>query len=82
MLAPAYIPFITPMPWVHEWWYLLLPPLALGISMIWKAVRVWTFADFWRQTIVMTVQVIVAMILMAIALNLFVQFAIPAMPAE
>lgn len=80
--AMAYMPFVTPMMWVHDWWYLLLLPLALGISMIWKALRVSPLSEYWRQVIVMTIQIIVAMIVLAIALNVFVQVIVPMLPAE
>ena len=38
----AYFPSIEPMPAAHRWWWLLIVPLAIGISMSWKAVRLAT----------------------------------------
>jgi len=77
MMALAYIPFVTPMQSVYMWWYLLLIPLSFGISVVWKAIRVPNFDDYWRQVVVMTVQIVLAMIALAVVLGLFVQFAIP-----
>lgn len=77
----AYIPFWHPLP-VHEWWYLLLLPLSLGIAMIYKAIRLPTLDQYWRQVAVMTVQIVVAMIALAIGLMVFVVVLLPMLPAE
>ena len=44
----AYIPFLMPINALQEWWYLLLLPLAFGISMIYKALRMPTLERYWR----------------------------------
>ncbi len=77
----AYIPFITPLP-IYNWWYLLLPVLALGISMIWKALRMKTTREFWPQVALMTVQIVAAMIALSIFLIIFITLIIPRLPAE
>jgi hypothetical protein len=76
----AYIPFIEPLNIVHTWWYLLLIPLAFGISVIYKALRVLEFETFWRQVVVMTAQVVAAMIALALALVFLVEWLIPRLP--
>jgi hypothetical protein len=81
-LLSAYIPFVHPMTFVHEWWYLLLVPLAFGISVIYKAVRMSTLEDFWRQVAIMTMQIVLAMIGLAIALIILVTLLIPRIPLD
>jgi type IV secretory pathway VirB2 component (pilin) len=71
-LMQAYIPFVHPMNFVHEWWPVLLVPLAFGISVIYKAVRVQTLAGFWQQVLTMTVQIVLGMLALAIAVTIVV----------
>jgi hypothetical protein len=82
----AYIPFVHPLnillEGAQDWWYLLLVPLAFGISVIYKAMRVEDLSSFWRQVAVMTVQIVLGMIGLAIVLIIFVQVIIPMLPAE
>jgi hypothetical protein len=76
----AYIPFVHPISGVHQWWYLLLIPLAFGISVVYKAVRLHTLDHFWRQVFIMTTQVVLAMIGLAICLIILVVVLIPLIP--
>jgi hypothetical protein len=78
----AYIPFVHPINFFHEWWYLLLAPLAFGISVIYKAVRLPSLEFFWRSVVVMTLQIVLAMIGLAIALAMLVQFVVPMMRVD
>lgn len=78
----AWIPFIHPMNALQDWWYLLVIPLALGISVIYKAMRMPRLDEFWRQTTVMTLQIIIAMIALAVCLTLLVQVILPLLPVE
>jgi hypothetical protein len=82
MSLAAYIPFITPIHALHEWWYLLLAPLAFGIAMIYKALRLPTLRQYWRSVAIMTAQIVLAMIALAIALTILVQVVVPMLPAE
>jgi hypothetical protein len=75
----AYIPFVHPLNIFFDWWYLLLLPLSFGISVIYKAMRMARPEGYWRQVITMTVQIVIAMIALAVLLGLFVQLVIPAM---
>lgn len=82
MLATfAYIPFVNPINLFHEWWYLLLVPLAFGISVIYKAVRLPALEQYWRQVLVMTLQIVLGMIGLAIVVVVIV-LTIPHLPAE
>ena len=78
----AYVPFLTPIPVFHDWSYLLLVPLAFGISVIYKALRMQSLHGFWRQVTVMTTQIVVAMIALAVALTVFVIFVVPMLPVR
>ena len=78
----AYIPFIQPINGLQEWWYLLLIPLSFGISVIYKSLRMPRLDRFWRQVAIMTTQIVLAMIALAIALAVFIQIVIPMLPAE
>lgn len=78
----AYVPFLDPISVFHDWWFLLLIPLACGISVIYKAMRMPNLNGFWRQVAVMTTQIVIAMIAGAIVLTLFVRLIIPLIPVE
>ncbi|MHC5023333.1 MAG: hypothetical protein ACYTGG_05410 [Planctomycetota bacterium] len=80
--ALAYIPFVHPIAAFHDWWYLLLVPLALGISMVYKALRMSSLHGYLRHVLVMTAQIVLAMIALAIVLTILVQWVIPRLPAE
>jgi hypothetical protein len=62
----AWRPFLDPLA-LDDGWFLLLVPLALLISIGYKAVRVGDMRRYWRDVAIMTAQVILAMILLWIA---------------
>ncbi len=78
----AYVPFLDPLHFLQEVWYLLLVPLAFGISTIYRAIRVRTFDRFWQGVGIMTVQIVVAMAALAVAVVVLVQLAIPMLPVD
>ena len=78
----AYIPFLQPLDIVQQWWYLLLVPLAFGISVVYKAVRMPSLAEYWKHVGIMTAQIVLAMIGLAVCLIVLVQVLIPMLPAE
>lgn len=70
-----YRPFIDPLD-LHQHWYLFLIPLALGVSIVYKAVRMRDMAGYARAVAIMTVQIIAGMIALGIASHfLFMIFA-------
>lgn len=71
----AWRPFIDPIN-VHETWFLLLVPLALGISVVYKAIRVKTMDRYWFNVLLMTSQVVVGMIGLAIAFYVLVEVVV------
>ena len=78
----AYIPFLYPISLVHDWWYLLILPLSIGISIIYKALRLGSLDRFWHNVVIMSIQIILSMIGLAIALLILVQWIIPALPVD
>lgn len=61
-----YRPLLDPIE-LHGWWCILLLPMALGVSLAYKAVRLPTLERFWRQVLLMSAQIVVAMIVLAAA---------------
>ncbi len=76
------IPFLHPINALQGFWYLLVLPLSFGISVIYKAMRMPSLERFWRHVTIMTSQIILYMIALAIVLVLLVQVVIPRLPAE
>ena len=75
----AWIPFVTPMNWMQSLWYLLLIPLAFGISVAYKAMRVTHLRTYWSQVGVMTVQIVLGIAALGVLLMLFVRYILPAL---
>ena len=71
-------PFIDPMD-VHGLWWLTLIPMALFISVAYKAVRVRRVpsASYAKGVALMTVQIVFGMMALAVALHVLVEFIIP-----
>lgn len=70
-------PFLDPLN-LHALWWLFLLPLALGISITYKAVRMPTLDGYVRAVLVMTTQIVIAMILLGLASFLVIEFVLPA----
>lgn len=74
--ALAWRPFLDPID-LHGEWFLLLAPLAFGIAVTYRAVRVNTFERYWSKTLVLTVQIIAAMVLLGMASYVLIQVVVP-----
>lgn len=72
----AWRPFLDPLD-LHTLWWLTLIPMALFVAMAYKAVRLPELDDYWRSVAVMTAQIILAMIALAAALHLIIEFVVP-----
>jgi hypothetical protein len=73
-----YRPFIDPVRGpVHSHWYILLLPMAFGIAVVYKAVMLRTMEHYWTQVIYLTAQIVVGMILLALASYLLVMQYVP-----
>lgn len=73
----AYRPFLDPASYFQKKWYLLLVPLSLGVAVAYKAVRTHDMKDYWREVLVMTVQIVLGMIGLGISTYLVVQHVVP-----
>ncbi len=80
--AQTYIPFLHPINALRDWPYVLLIPLAFGISIVYKALRMRRLDGFWRHVTIMTTQIVFAMIALAIGLTILVQFVVPRLPVR
>jgi hypothetical protein len=69
----AYRPFIDPLD-LHRHWWLLLPVIAFFIAMAYKAVRLPDLERYWHQVWVMTAQIILGLI--ALALGFYAIFQV------
>ena len=78
----AWIPVIEPMPGVERWWMLLVVPLSFGIALVYKALRMPKLDHVWRATGVMTVQILLGLFGLALALLVLVQIVVPMLPAD
>ena len=78
----AWAPFLQPAPGVQHWWWLLVIPMALGVSMAYKAIRVQNL-DQWPMAVAkMTLQIVAAVVGIAVGLYLLVIVLLPLLPAE
>ncbi|MFM2165500.1 MAG: hypothetical protein RL325_1937 [Planctomycetota bacterium] len=78
----AWTPFLQPAPGVHQWWWLLVVPMAIGVSMAYKAIRVHDLAEWPKAVARMSLQVVAAIVGIAIGLYLLVIVLLPHLPAE
>lgn len=69
--VPPFRPFIDPIE-LHQWWFLLLIPMAFLVSMSYKAVRLQSIEHYWRHVLLMSAQIIVGMIALGAATYLLV----------
>ncbi len=85
MIAPlflAWTPFLQPAPNAEVWWWLLLIPMSFGVAMAYKAIRVEQLSDWPRAATKMALQVIGAVVGIAVGLYLLVIVLLPMLPAE
>lgn len=78
----AWTPFLQPAPGVQHWWWLLVVPMALGVAMAYKAIRVQELSQWPLAVAKMTLQVVAAVIGIAVGLYLLVIVLLPMLPAE
>jgi hypothetical protein len=78
----AWVPFLEPINALQAWWYLLIVPLSFGISVIYKAMRLPRLERIWIQVAIMTMQIVLAMIALAIGLAVLIQLVIPMLSVD
>ena len=81
MIGFGWIPLLEPLPGVQASWLWLLPILIFGISMMYKAVRVADLATYWREVGIMTLQVLLAFLGLAVGIFILVQWIVPVLPS-
>lgn len=77
--ARGWRPFLDPAPIPDILWFLTLVPLALGVSVVYKAVRVRTMDRYAVNVLVMTAQIVAAMVLLALGAHALVEWIVPAL---
>lgn len=78
----AWTPLLDPMPGIAGWWWVLVFPLSLFISMTWKAVRVEALQGYWPAVLKMSAQVILGMLGLFGALTVVIRVVVPMISAE
>ncbi len=78
----AWTPFLQPAPAVAVWWWILVLPLSLFISMAWKSVRVDQLQSYWPAVAKMSVQIIVGMIGLFAGLAILIRVIVPMIPGD
>lgn len=71
LLTLAWRPFLDPLN-VHDSWWWFLIPMAFGISVVYRAARLRSLDKYWNSVLMMTIQIVLAMTLLAVASYLFV----------
>lgn len=78
----AWIPLLQPAPGAAVWWWLLVLPLSLCVSMAWKAVRLESLDHYWQAVARMGAQIIGGMISLFVVLAVVVRFIVPLIPGN
>lgn len=72
LLALAYVPLRDPIP-IGEYWLLLLLPLVIVISIVYKTIKLYDLSRLPRETAVLAAQIVAFMILAAAGLWLLTE---------
>lgn len=78
----AWTPFLEPLPGAQHWWWVLVLPMALGVALSYKAIRTRELAHYPREVVAMTLQIVAAVVGIAIGLHLVVVVLLPYLPVE
>jgi hypothetical protein len=73
----AWRPFLDPID-AHRVWWALLVPLALLVSIAYKAVRLHSMRRYWVEVASMTGQIVVWMVLLGAATYVLIGWVVPA----
>ncbi len=75
-LVLAWRPFLDPIQ-IHDWWYLLLIPLALGISLTYRAVRQTSMDGYFRSVLSLAGQIVVGISALGVACYFVIIVLVP-----
>ena len=78
----AWIPLVEPLPGGIHGWRAWVVPMVVGVSIVWKAIRVQTLERYWHEVLRMSGQLLVGMIALAAGLMLLVRVVLPLLPAD
>ena len=73
----SWIPFLEPMNAMQSVWYIFIIPMSFGISVVYRSLRESTYTTYWCSVVLMTIQIVLGIVAIAVALGIFVQFVIP-----
>ena len=72
----AYTPFIDALA-IHDYWYLLIVPMAFFLALGYKAVRCPDMKKYPQAVISFTLQILFGLLFMAIAFTLIIGYLLP-----
>ena len=78
----AWTPFLQPVTDAVHWWWALLLPMVVGVSITWKALRLVSLERYWREVWFMSAQLLAGMVALAAGLMLLVRVVVPLLPAD
>jgi hypothetical protein len=78
----AWTPFIEPIPTIGSWWPLLLLPLSIGLSLVFRAIRTKDLSNYARDVVIMSMQIILAMVGLGIVFGIVVPLRGPQRPVQ
>ena len=73
----GWIPFIEPANWALPIWQLFAIPMALGVSIAYKSLHVAKVVDFWKETLIMSLHIFIALLAFSVALAALNIWVIP-----
>ena len=77
MNLALWIPFLEPANWALPIWQLFAIPIALGVSIAYKSLHVVKEADFWKETLIMSLHILMALLVFSVALAALNIWVIP-----
>lgn len=75
VLLAAWRPFLDPLD-VHATWWVWAIPMVIAVSVAYKAVRLPSLKRYWWHVLRMSVQILAAMVLMAVGLYVIVEIVV------
>lgn len=78
-LCLAWIPFLQPIGSLGNYWWLLMIPLILGISIAYRATHDHSVDCFWNRVMMFAMKSTLAMGSLALVMYLFVYWIIPSL---
>lgn len=71
-------PLLDPLDLNRSAWWLTLIPLAFGVAVVYKAVRMQDLRRYWLNVLLMSGQIVLAMVLLAVGIHALVEWIVPA----